>query len=151
MLRKVMILLTILTAFYLSGCKSVKDIDLEFVMNNITKNIKLETMEKGDTKSLKRIYGLNPAEFKEYIIYTPKYSMDVEELLLIKVDSSQIDMVESAIETRVSKQIESFGSYGVEQCALLDDYEVKIIENYILYTTSKDADKIIKYFKESIY
>lgn len=151
-MKKIILFLILGAMFTLVGCKSAKDVELDYIISNINNKTKLDTMEEGNSKSLKRFYGLNPSEFKEYKIYTPKYTMDVEEILLIKVeDKNQIDMVESAIDSRVNRQIETFGSYGPEQCALLEDYEIKIIDNYILYVTSKKSDEIVETFKESLY
>ena len=56
------------------------------------KEVKFEKMEKGDSKSLKRFYKLNANDYDGVILYTPKSTMDVNEVLIVKVkDKSQIE------------------------------------------------------------
>lgn len=146
------LILLVSSTIILGGCSVSDDISLDTINSNIFKSVKIENMQIGDSKTLKRCFGLNSGDFEEVIIYTPSYTMDVEELLLVKVSNEeQIDIVEQAIESRVNKQIETFGSYGPEQCAILEDYELIIADKYIFYVVAKNADDIVKVFKESIY
>ncbi|MEG2246813.1 MAG: DUF4358 domain-containing protein [Peptostreptococcaceae bacterium] len=141
----------ILTMIVVSGCGINNDKKLDSIVNNISSKVDLNNMKKGDSKSLKRFFALNSNDFEDFVLYVPKSTMDVEEMLIIKVkDSSQISGVEDAIDSRVNKQIESFSGYGPQQVALLQDYELKDKGNYIFYTVSKDLDKITDAFKESI-
>lgn len=152
-MRKWIILGLVLTnTALLSGCMVKKDISLKDIDSNIKESISLENMQMGDSKSLKRHFGLNEADFDEVVIYNPSYTMDVDELLLIKVSNEdQIDIVEQSIESRVNSQIETFGSYGPKQCAMLENYELIIAGDYIFYVVSENAEKIVEAFKESIY
>lgn len=152
-MRKWIILGLVLTnTALLSGCMVKKDISLKDIDSNIKESISLENMQMGDSKSLKRYFGLNAADFDEVVIYNPSYTMDVDELLLIKVSNEdQIDIVEQAIESRVNSQIETFGSYGPKQCVMLENYELIIAGDYVFYVVSENAEKIVEAFKESIY
>ncbi|PKM60763.1 MAG: hypothetical protein CVU99_06440 [Firmicutes bacterium HGW-Firmicutes-4] len=108
-------------------------------------------MEKGDGKALKRYFGLNISDYQEVLIYVPANYMDVPELLVIKVtDPAQLDLVEAAVDTRNAMQQESFGSYGPEQVALLDNYEFKIVGNTLFYCVSPDASTLKDTFVKSI-
>ncbi|MGL5755563.1 MAG: DUF4358 domain-containing protein [Paraclostridium sp.] len=141
----------ILTMIVVSGCGINNDKNLDSIVNDIGSKVDLNNMKKGDSKSLKRFFALNSNDFEDFVLYVPKSTMDVEEMLIIKVkDSSQISGIEDAIDSRVNKQIESFSGYGPQQVALLQDYELKDKGNYIFYTVSKDLDKITDAFKESI-
>ena len=140
-----------LTMFIVSGCGVNNDKKLSDVASDINKKVDLSNMEKGDSKSLKRFFGINSNDVEDFILYTPKSTMDVEEMLIVKLkDSSQATGIEDAIDSRVNKQIESFSGYGPKQVALLQDYEVKNKGDYVFYTVSKDVEKITDAFKESI-
>jgi hypothetical protein len=140
-----------LTIFIVSGCGVNNDKQLSDVASDINKKVDLSNMEKGDSKSLKRFFGINSNDVADFILYTPKSTMDVEEMLIVKLkDSSQATGIEDAIDSRVNKQIESFSGYGPKQVALLQDYEVKNKGDYVFYTVSKDVEKITDAFKESI-
>lgn len=139
------------TMFVASGCGINNDKSASSIIEDISKTVNLNNMEKSDSKSLRRFFGLNSSEFEDFSIYIPKSTMDVEEMLVIKVkDKGQIQGIEDAIDSRVNKQIESFSGYGPKQVALLQDYEVKDKGNFVFYGVSKDLDKLTDAFKESI-
>lgn len=147
-------LLLILILF--TGCssesKNTEKPSVSEIISNIETEIPLDFVSKSDnTKSLKRFFSLNPSDYEEVILFTPASSMDVKELMIIKLkDSTQIDLVETAIESRITKQIESFSGYGPEQCALLDDYVLKIKNNYIFYSVGEQSEDMKKIFVDSI-
>ncbi|MGN1032108.1 MAG: DUF4358 domain-containing protein [Intestinibacter sp.] len=134
------------------GCSSVndnltaKDIQKSIVDTGLVKN-----MEETGTKGLKRYYGLNASDFDSVVLYTPKSSMEVDEMLIVKVkDKSQIEGLEDAIDNRINSQLQSFGSYGPEQCALVNDYELKTKGKYVFFAISENAEELKEAFKESI-
>ena len=72
-------------------------------------------------------------------------------MLIVKVkDKSQIEGLEDAIDNRINSQLQSFGSYGPEQCALVNDYELKTQGRYVFFAISKNAEGLKEAFKESI-
>lgn len=141
----------IIVIFMLTGCGVNNDKDLNSIVTEMSKNADISEMKKGDSKDLKRFLKLNSNELKDFVYYMPKSTMDVDEMLIVKVkDKSQITAIEDAIDSRVNKQIESFSGYGPEQVSLLQDYEVINKGDYIFYLVSKDVDNISNSFKESI-
>lgn len=152
-MKKFYILLLILIfAFPCFGCSSAAQPPLSQVETDLlAASQNLSGMEKGDGKALKRYYGLNLNDYEEVLIYTPANYMDVSELLIIKAkDPTQLDLIEEAVDTRNAIQLESFGGYGPEQVALLDNYEFKIIGNTLFYCVSPDASVLKDTFSESM-
>ncbi|MBC3888687.1 DUF4358 domain-containing protein [Acetobacterium paludosum] len=146
----IMILIIILT-FPLLGCQHNSNRSLTDIETDLLASVSDLGMVKGEGKDLKRFYGLNANDFDEYLIYIPSNYMDVSEMLIVKSnDSAQIDLAEDAIETRVAKQQESFSGYGPEQCALLDNYELKIIGNTLFYCVSRNATDLKDAFVASM-
>jgi hypothetical protein len=130
---------------------STKDIDLSVIEKKIDSNIDTQTYSKGGFKELRRFFGLNTDDVLDYLLYTPAYTMSVNEILIIKLkDTNNIDAIKDSIDTRVENQISTFGSYGPEQCALLEEYILKSKGNYIFYCVSPDNEKLYDLFKESI-
>ncbi|CEK31253.1 lipoprotein [[Clostridium] sordellii] len=149
--KYIVVLSFALTAFILNGCGINNDKSLNSIVTEINSKVPLNNMQKGDSKALKRFFGLNSNEFKDFVLYSPKSTMDVEEMLIVKLkDKSQAQSVEDAIDSRVNKQIESFSGYGPKQVALLQDYEVKSKGDYVFYSVSNNLEKITDAFKESI-
>ena len=108
-------------------------------------------MEETGSKGLKRYYGLNSSDFDSVVLYTPESSMEVDEMLIVKVkDKSQIEGLEDTIDNRVNSQLQSFGSYGPEQCGLLNNYELKTEGKYVFFAVAENAEKLKEAFKEAI-
>jgi len=146
-----LILLILILAISLLGCSRNDSSPLASVEADILASAKTQDMTKGDGKTLKRFYGLNVSDFEEVVIYTPSNYMDVSEILIIKAkDAAQLDLIETAVDTRVAKQLESFSGYGPGQCALLENYEIKIIGNTLFYCVSPDAIALKDSFKKSM-
>ena len=141
----------------LSGCSKdtseKNNVNFEQITAGIKGSVNDETItiSANPSKSLKRFYGLNLSDYENLVLYSPSSSMDVSELMIIKLsDDTQIDAVESSIEARVASQLESFGGYGPEQCALLEDYIIKIKNNYVFYAVGKNAENLKKAFIDAI-
>lgn len=151
MKRNILMIIIALISSFVIGCTSEINKPISDIESNILSNCNLEAMQKGDGKSLRRFYGINPNDLEEFVIYTPKSNMDVDEMLLVKVKNlDQIESIEDSIDSRVNKQIENFNGYGAEQVALLENYEIKIKDKYVFYAVSNDAEKIKDTFKESL-
>ena len=104
----------VLAMFTMSGCtKGYKNITTDEISNNILHED--EKLQKSDKKMLKRLYTLNSDDYEEVSLCISKSTMEVNELLIIKVkDKNQIESIESAMEQRVSNQLNNFGGYAPE-------------------------------------
>lgn len=152
-MKKIAVLLFILIlTLPCLGCQATDQAPLSQVEAELlTASQNLNGMEKGDDKALKRYFGLNINDYQEVLIYVPANYMDVSEILIIKVkDAAQLDLVEAAVDTRIAMQQESFGGYGPDQVALLDNYEFKIVGNTLFYCVSPDASTLKDTFVKSI-
>lgn len=133
------------------GCGVNNDKTIEEIENSMIEKVKFEKMEKGDSKSLKRFYKLNANDYEGVILYTPKSTMDVNEVLIVKVkDKSQIESLEDSIDSRINYQLQSFSGYGPQQCALVDDYELKTKGDFVFFAISENANEIKEAFLDSI-
>ena len=79
--------------FTMSGCtKSYKNITTDEISNNILHED--ENLQKSDKKMLKRLYGLNSSDYEEVSLYISKSTMEVNEVLIVKVkDKNQIESI----------------------------------------------------------
>jgi hypothetical protein len=108
-------------------------------------------MQKSSNRMLKKLYGLDAADYDGVALYTSISGMDAEELLIVKLkDDSQSEAVEEAIETRLQTQKNSFEGYGVSQTALLEDAVVYTRANYVLFVVHADADAAKSAFRRSL-
>lgn len=151
-LKKVILSATLIfTTIIAVGCGVNNDKSVDQIEQSMIKEVKFEKMEKGDSKSLKRFYKLNANDYDGVILYTPKSTMDVNEMLIVKVkDKSQIESLQDSIDSRINYQLQSFSGYGPEQCALVNNYELKTKGNFVFFAVSENAEEIKEAFLESI-
>lgn len=109
-------------------------------------------MQAADSIRIRRLYGINVNDYSEVLSYIPESSMDVDELLIVRVsDSSQIAAVKAAMEARLSSQKTSFDGYGTNQTELLNDAEIEDRGNYIWFAVGKDHKIWTKTIQEELH
>lgn len=124
------------------GGNPVSNADFETVAQAVTGQVELTNLRQGENRMVKRLYGLDPADYEGCLLYYPATNMDAEELLLIKLkDTAQQEAVRSAMQTRVENQKNAFEGYGVEQYDLLTNYCVLEVKgNFALLAISRSCD-----------
>lgn len=145
-------ILALLVVVLYGKLRVYKDVDLNKIGNTLlSKNKTAENFIKGDDKSLKRYYGLNEKDYDEVLYYKPKSNMDVDEVLVVKVNNkSQIDFIEDSMNSRIKSQENTFRDYAPEQYSIVKNNEMMIKGNYVFLAISKDAEKIKERFIDSI-
>lgn len=125
--------------------------DIGDVATAVTAQLDLSNVQEGTNSDLKKYYGLSASDYEGVVYYAPVSNMDAEELLIIKLkDTSQADTVESAIQSRLETQKNTFDGYGIEQYNLLEKSVLDVKGNYILYVVHADASKADQAFKNSL-
>lgn len=149
--KKSLMAVLLVSSMFLVGCGVNNDKTVDQIESTMKKNVTFDKMEKGDSKSLKRFYKLNSNDYEGVILYTPISTMDVTEMLIVKVkDKNQIESLENSIDSRINNQLQSFAGYGPEQCALVNNYEIKIKGNYVFFAISKNTEDLKEAFLDSI-
>ncbi|MEG0855785.1 MAG: DUF4358 domain-containing protein [Terrisporobacter sp.] len=149
--KKLLMIVLLVSILSLVGCGVNNNKTVDEIESNMSQSINLNKMEKGDSKSLKRFYKLNANDYDGVILYTPTSTMDVTEMLIVKVkDKSQIESLEDAMDSRINYQLQSFAGYGPEQCALVNNYELKTKGNYVFFAVSENAEELKQAFLDSI-
>lgn len=149
MIRKMRLLIIIGFGLFsiLVGCEKIADVSLSQIQSDLNLVIDKTILKEGNGQDLRRFIGINPNEVDDFFYYISISSMDVEELLVIKMkDGEQGESFQSLIETHVENQINLFSGYKPENCGLLNNYELKVRGNYLYFAVSKDIDIITDAF-----
>ena len=131
----------ILAAIIGHGLKNrVSSADFGAVEAAVTPTVLSDGMQKADAQLVKRLYGVNPADYEGCLLYAPVSNMDAEELLLVKLrDLSQRDALTAAVEQRLQTQKNAFDGYGAAQFALLNEHAaLEVRGNYVLFVVSEN-------------
>jgi len=108
-------------------------------------------MQAADNQMIRRLYGLQPADYEGIALYYPVTNMGAEEILIVKLtDMAQQEAVITAINQRVADQINVFEGYGAEQTALLQNAVIDVQGNYILLAVHPDGDAARSAFRAAL-
>jgi hypothetical protein len=111
----------------------------------------VSNMQQADSQMIRRLYGLDPTDYEDILLYCPTTNMGAEELLLVKLkDISQQDTVTAAIEKRVATQMASFDGYGVDQYDMLEKSVTEVQGNYILLVVATDPAPVRQGFLDAL-
>lgn len=129
----------------------VSKTDFDTMSKAIEKAVDVFTMELADNQRVKRFYGLDPAQFENVLFYCPTSNMGAEELLLIQLkDVNQAESTKEAIEKRLATQKKNFDGYGTYQTAMLNEAQIVVKGNYILFISSENPDKVVSTFNKNL-
>lgn len=150
--RIVLAAITVFLLIFLMGSAPETNVSLEELEAVTAPQLLEGEAQKADERMLRRLYGLNPSDYAEVVLYYPASNMGVEELLLVKLnDTAQAETVEAAIAARLAAQKQSFDGYGVEQTALLNNNAVTEVRGrYILFAVGVNAQAIRQAFLDAL-
>ena len=114
-IRYGMLMLLVVFIVALLGADKTSETKIETVEKAVEKEVPLTGMHSVQSQMVKRLYGLNVNDYEGVVLYISDSNMGAEELLIVKLaDTSQAEAVESAVQTRIENQENSFEGYGVE-------------------------------------
>lgn len=143
-------LLVVLLSALIHGSKW--NADFEQLEARVGTELNTTELKRGDEQLLRRLYGLNAGELKNWILYTAQDNMDVEELLFVEVaEGGQMELVRQAMEKRAETQKNNFEGYGPEQVQLIEKYVLRESDPYLLFVISRDAESIKAEFVKGLY
>lgn len=151
-MRWIFLVIAIIYLAVMFGGNALSDSAFENVSAAVLETVDTENMTLAENQMVKRLYGIDPANFEGCVLYYPTTNMMAEEILIIKLtDESQQDAVRQAMEARLQTQKNTFEGYGVEQFDLLSNYCVlEIRGNYALFVVSKTCTDAQKAFLDAL-
>ena len=108
-------------------------------------------MKQADDQMIRRLYGLDPADYDGIVLYCPSSNMGAEEVLIVRMaDTDQQNTVKAAIEARLASQLSGFEGYGADQTAMLNDSIIEISGNYALFVSAANPAEIRQAFRDAL-
>ena len=150
-IRYGMLMLLVVFIVALLGADKTSETKIETVEKAVEKEVPLTGMHSVQSQMVKRLYGLNVNDYEGVVLYISDSNMGAEELLIVKLaDTSQAEAVESAVQTRIENQENSFEGYGEEQYQLLQEHVLEVEGNYVFFMVHKEAQKAQKAFLNNL-
>ncbi len=142
MLRKRWLLFFIMACMLLVGCnkenKSI-NIDLNSVSKSLVENIDFkDSLELLDSEIVTMFYEI--PDNTEYILYMGS-GATAEELAIFKLDDDQkVEEMIKNIKLHIENQIIQFEDYNNEEIKKLENYVIKVKNNYVVLCVTDDIE-----------
>lgn len=120
----------------------VKDLDFKEASTQIENSVNMDNLQKGNILTLRKLYGINKNEVKDYISFAPKSNMIASEVLIIKSKPEYVDKIMNSIRSRVDSQANSFKSYAPDQFNIINNSELYKKGDYIYFLSSENLPKV---------
>lgn len=131
--------------------QNADDVPMEKIEQQLKENTALTEMSKCSNRMLMQFYSLDYEQFDEYIYYKSSQALSVEELLIVKVkDTSDLDSVRDAVESRIQSQIKTYEGYGPQQVAMLKNAVVMTRGNYLFCCIADKPEVYKEVFTDAI-
>lgn len=142
MLRKKWLLFFIMACMLLVGCnkenKSI-NIDINSVSKSLVENIEFkDSLELLDSEIVKMFYEI--PDNTEYVLYMGS-GATAEELAIFKLaDEQKVEEMIKNIKAHIENQILQFEDYNNEEIKKLENYILKIKDNYVVLCVTDDIE-----------
>ena len=129
----------------------VKTADMDAIRNDLDKYYtNQDLVEVGDKKRLSNLYYINENEVEDFVSYTPRTNMDVEEVLVLKVNENKnVSEIKEKINKRLQKQGESFKNYRPEKYKVIEDAILEQEGQYLIFIESENSSAVKKIIKRN--
>ncbi len=142
MLRKKWLLFFIMACMLLVGCnkenKSI-NIDINSVSKSLVENIEFkDSLELLDSEIVKMFYEIT--DNTEYVLYMGS-GATAEELAIFKLaDEQKVEEMIKNIKAHIENQILQFEDYNNEEIKKLENYILKVKDNYVVLCVTDDIE-----------
>lgn len=111
----------------------------------------LKATQSGTDLDIKKMFGLNVADYEGAVYNRPVSNMDAQELLIIRAASTdQTKDIENAVKSRIDKQKKVFEGYAPKQYDMLCDAKVVVKGRFVMYVTANNSERYISAFNEEL-
>ena len=144
------IVLAVFLTFIYAG-QNADDVPMEEIEQQLLENTELADMSKCGNRTLMQFYGLDYAQFDEYLYYKSSKALSVDELLIVKAKAaSDLDGAKDAAESRIQSQLKTYEGYGPEQVAMLKNAIVIVRGNYLFCCVADAPERYKEVFTDAI-
>ena len=142
------IALSLLTAC--GGKKTeTKDVDLSQLWSSMEEGLELPMMMELDDDALDFLYGMDAADLESYVGRIPMMNVHATEFFMAKVKDGKMDDVKAALEARQAALEQQWSMYLPDQYALVQNAQLVINGNYVLFCISEEADSVVSLFNDA--
>lgn len=142
--KKIWMIIVLFIGFFLlipffRNEKNVSYAEIEKVLLPYTKEL-----EPKDSSFIKKNYQVNDKDVKHVLVYGSKSAMEASEIVLFEGTEENLAILKKALEERIQKQIQIFGSYEPKQTEILKKAIVIEKGKFVMLLIGENAQQIEK-------
>ncbi len=118
---------------------------LQAIWNGISA-LDIPSLSDVDADTLSALYGIDSADLGEYLCKIPLMNVQATEFFIARVKDGKMSSVQEAVENRQADLEAQWSSYLPAQLELVQNYQLVINGNYILFAVSEYAEEAVEIF-----
>lgn len=128
--------------------ESVKDASEAY--EKAVAGVELPSMVDITEDMLADAYGIDSSLLKSYVVKLPMMNVKADEIAVFQVKKEKnVAAVKEGIQKRQEALEENWKHYLPDQYELVQNYQIVVQGNYVLFVISSDADEIVSNFKSA--
>ena len=149
-----LVLLILVTVFWISSCSPARihsDTPFEQAAAAVSEAAGSDYYPSMDAGKARKYISLSDDDCASWAFYRTSDAYNAQELLIAQFDTpEQADALEEVIESRMSRQIQTYQGYAPAQEALLKAAVVDFQDNYVLYYVGEDPKGVQSAFEKAL-
>lgn len=143
------VLIGVLAALLCACGKEAKP--LKDIYNEIIDKYQVEEMLEISEKDLKKHYGIDAADLKEFACGVNKTGVSQEEIIMIQAnDADKAEQIAEKLNDHRTSKMNQQKNYNAEQYAIIEKSEVKTDGNYVSLFISENAAGMREDYEKAI-
>ncbi|MDD3337997.1 MAG: DUF4358 domain-containing protein [Lachnospiraceae bacterium] len=134
--KAILIILLAVLLFFIGRPEVTKQLPAEMLQALYEQDAQAADMVQGDTQALMRLYGIDADDIGAFLLYYPKASTDVDELLILQTKDGKMGTYTALVKERLATQKTAFDGYGMEQSGLLEKSKVVVYGDCLFFGVS---------------
>ena len=137
---------------FAGGGNETSSADAKDVFDAVCAAVDTSEMQPGDAKMIRRLYGLDSADYESAWLMYPETNMGAEEILVIKfAEGADTEALAAAVNARLEAQKAAFDGYGVGQYELLTNHSaVELTGNFLLFVVNGSEQAALEAFRAAL-
>ena len=147
-----LVALVCLVAFilFVSGEEEISVSDPQELCKNVISTVNTDGMTERNKLFLKKKYNTDTEALEYFCYYSTDSAMDVREILIVKADKEQCELITEEIDSVRTDKKKLFDSYAPEQSALLESAVLLYEKGYLFYFVGENPEEALSVFKSNL-
>lgn len=145
------VVLLVLFMVFISSESNISTKTADEVFGTVQKSVDISALSKQKNKKIEEELSLSFENYEEVIYYASSSVMEVRELLIVKLRSTEDkDVLMSALEKRTEEKIKLFEGYAPTEAQMLKNHILTEKNGFVFFAVCDDTARASEAFKSAV-